>query len=159
VSICLGDGVALESSLFAGAVPGFLESGVIERMRRRTPHIAVQRCRSMGGFLPLLVGSVLIALLATAAGPTSSGWLFQSPVSPIVPSPSESPSAPQATVTGPAPGESPAAPQATVTGPALVSVPAVPNFLPWVIGLLAVVGVVLVAMWWRGRKKEGGASE
>jgi hypothetical protein len=112
-------------------------------MRRSTSHIAVQRCRSVGGLLPLLVGSVLITLLATAAGPTSSGWLFQSPVSPISPSP----------------GVSPAAPQETVTGPALVSVPAVPNFLPWVIGLLVVVAVVVVAMWWRGRREEGGASE
>jgi hypothetical protein len=112
-------------------------------MRGSTSHIAVQRCRSLGGLLPLLVGSVLIALLATAAGPTSRGWLFQSPVSPI----------------GPAAGETPAAPQGTVTGPTLVSVPAVPNFLPWVVGLLVIVAVVVVAMWWRGRKEEGGASE
>jgi hypothetical protein len=132
-------------------------------MRRRIPQIVVQLCRSMGGFLPLLVGSVLIALLATAAGPTSSVWLFQSPVSPIGPSPGPTPSgwAFQSPVSpiGPSPGESPTAPQATVTGPALVSVPAVLNFLPWVIGLLVVVALAAVAMWWRGRKKEGGASE
>lgn len=112
-------------------------------MRLKTSQVPVRRWRSLAGLLPLLVGSVLIALLATAAAPASSGWLFQSPVSPI----------------GPSPAESPAAPQGTVTGPALVSVPAVPNFVPWVIGLLVVVALVGVAMWRRGRKEEGGASE
>lgn len=116
---------------------------MIEGMRLGTSHLAVRRWRSLVGLLPLLVVSALIALLATAAGPASSGCLFQSPVSPI----------------GPSPGESPAAPQATVTGPALVSVPVVPNFVPWAIGLLVVVALVVVAMWWRRRRQEGGASE
>jgi hypothetical protein len=93
--------------------------------------------------LAVLVASLSIAFLATGAGPTADGWMFQSPVSPI----------------SPTPGESPAEPQETATGPALVSVPAGPNFAPWLIGLAVIVVVVGGAVWWRGRKEEGGTGE
>lgn len=112
-------------------------------MRSTGAHVRVARWRSWAGLLVVLMGSLLIAFLATAAGPTADGWLFQSPVSPI----------------GPTPGESPTEPQETATGPALVSVAAAPNFAPWLIGLAVIVIVVGGAMWWRGRKEEGGAGE
>jgi hypothetical protein len=95
------------------------------------------------GLLVILLASLLLAFLATAAGPTAEGWLFQSPVSPIETTP----------------GEASAEPQGTADGPALVSVPSGPNFAPWLIGLAVIVAVVGGAMWWRGRREEGGASE
>jgi hypothetical protein len=116
---------------------------VIDRMRPRISSVSVEGWRPLAGLLPLLVGSVLVALLATAAGPTSSGWLFQSPVSPV----------------GPTPSGSSVTPQGTATGPALVSVRVAPNFVPWLVGLAVIVAIVGVTMWWRGRGQEGGASE
>jgi hypothetical protein len=112
-------------------------------MRVRTAHVDVVQWRSLTGLLVILMASLVIAYLASAAGPTAHGWLFQSPLSPI----------------GPGPGESPVAPQETATGPALVSVPAPPNFVPWLMGLAVIMVVVGVTMWWRGRREEGRGTE
>ena len=92
--------------------------------------------------MPVLLGSVLIALLVAAAGPSSTEWLFQSPVSPI----------------GPGPGGSPGAPEGTVTGPGLVAVPAAPNFVPWLVGILLVAAIVGAAMSWSRRRGKGEGS-
>ena len=103
----------------------------------------VRESGSVAGLVVVFLGSVVLALLAMAAGPASSGWLFQSPVSPP----------------GPGPAASPAVPQGTVTGPALVAVPATLNFVPWVVGLLVVAAIVGAAMIWRRRGRgEGGDS-
>ncbi len=112
-------------------------------MRLRTAHGRVARWRSSAGLLAVLLASLLVAFLATAAGPTAEGWLFQSPVSPI----------------GTTPGQAAAEPRETASGPALVSVPSGLDFAPWLIGLAVIVAVVGGAMWWRGRRGEGGASE
>ncbi|HEM62279.1 MAG TPA: hypothetical protein ENO24_08310 [Chloroflexi bacterium] len=90
--------------------------------------------------VPLLLGSVVVALLAMAAAPASGEWFFQSPVSPLRPIPTSTLSVPQP----------------TVTGPALVSVPATANFLPWILGVLVVGGIVAAALFWRRDKGERG---
>lgn len=95
--------------------------------------------RSLVGLLPLIVGSVLIAFVATAAVPASTYCSFQSPVSPVATSPLQSPTVPEA----------------TATGPALVAVPVAPNFLPWIVGLVVTAIVVGLVLYWRGRR-EGG---
>lgn len=108
--------------------------------------------RSLLGFLPLILGSILIALLATTAGPASTYCLFQSPVSPVSPPPIESPVAP-----------SPVMPEETAVGPtatrsALMAVPTPLNFVPWAIGLLVTIIVVGVVLYWRSRRKGGEGS-
>jgi len=90
--------------------------------------------------VPLLLGSVVVALLAMAAAPASGEWFFQSPVSPL----------------GPSPTSTPSLPQPTATGPALVSVPAPANFLPWILGVLVVGAIVAAALFWRRDKGERG---
>jgi hypothetical protein len=97
---------------------------------------------SIVGLAVVLVGSVVIALLVSAAAPGSTGWLFQSPVSPV----------------GPGAAASPVAPQGTVTGPALVAVPARLEFLPWVLGLLAGAVIFGAVMVWRRGREQGGSS-
>ncbi|NIN67083.1 MAG: hypothetical protein GTO63_20785 [Anaerolineae bacterium] len=104
--------------------------------------------RQLVDLLPLILLSVLIALLATAAGPASKMCFFQSPISPIAP-PEASPAAPQVTAT----------PRVTVEGPALVAVPTAPNFIPWAIGLLVIVIVVGSVMYWRQRREGGEDNE
>jgi pimeloyl-ACP methyl ester carboxylesterase len=87
----------------------------------------------------LLAGSLVVAAATIAAVPPQGDWFFQSPVSPLGPG-----------------GGSPSVPQETVTGPALVSVPAPANFLPWLIGIIVIGGIVGVALFWRRDKVEGG---
>jgi len=96
--------------------------------------------------LPLIMASMLIAFVATAAGPASTYCSFQSPVSPVSP-------------VSPAPSQTPAIPTATASGPSLVAVPDAPNFVPWVIGLLVVAIVVGVVTYWRRRRERGEGSE
>ena len=86
----------------------------------------------------VFLGSVSISLLVAAAGPSSTDWLFQSPVSPI--------------------GAGPGAPEGTVTGPGLVAVPAAPNFVPWLVGILLVAAMVGAAMSWSRRRGKGEGS-
>lgn len=95
---------------------------------------------SIAELLPLLVGSVVVAVATIAAAPPAGDWFFQSPVSPL----------------GPGRGGSPSVPQGTVTGPALVSVPAPANFVPWIVGILVVGAIVGVVLFWRRDKGEGG---
>jgi hypothetical protein len=98
---------------------------------------------SVAGLLPLLLGSALVALLASAAGPSPEEWSFQSPISPV----------------GPGAAGSPSAPTATITGPGLVSVPTPPNFVPWIIGILVIAAIVGAALMWRRADGEGGREE
>ncbi len=104
--------------------------------------------RSLVGFSPLILGAVVIALLATTAGPASTYCLFQSPVSPISPLPIESPAVP-----------SPVTPQETVaasptsTPSVLTAVPTPLDFIPWFVGLLVIVAVVGAVLYWRSRRK------
>lgn len=114
-------------------------------MKLRTAHQRVARWRSSAGLLTVLLASLLVSFLATAAGPTAECCLFQSPVSPIGTTPSQAGPEPQ--------------PQETAAGPALVSVPSGLNFAPWLIGLAVIVVIVGGAMWWRGRREGGRASE
>jgi hypothetical protein len=95
---------------------------------------------SVASLAPLLLASVLVALLAIAAAPPPGEWFFQSPVSPI----------------GSGPTRSPSVPQATATGPALVSVPAPANFVPWIIGIVVVGSIVGAVLFWRRDKGERG---
>jgi hypothetical protein len=108
-----------------------------------------EELRSLLDFLPLILASIMIAMLATAAGPASTACHFQSPVvptstlaavSPVAPSPVM----PQETSVGPTP-----------TAPVLTAVPVTPNLVPWVIGLLVIIIVVAVMLYWR-RGREGG---
>jgi hypothetical protein len=108
-----------------------------------------EELRSSLDFLPLILVSVLIALLATAAGPASTDCHFQSPVSPTSPLATvapvtPSPVMPQETAVGPTP-----------TVPVLRAVPVAPDFVPWAIGLLVVIIVVGAIFYWR-RRREGG---
>jgi type IV secretory pathway VirB2 component (pilin) len=112
-------------------------------MRLQTTHHLAARWGSSAGLLAVLLASLLVAFVATAAGPTAEGWLFQSPVSPIQT----------------APVQIVAEPEETAAGPALVSVPSGLNFAPWLIGLAVIVVIVGGAMWWRGRREEGGVGE
>jgi len=101
--------------------------------------------RSLVGLLPLIVASVLMAFVITAAVPASTYCSFQSPVSPVSP-------------VGPTPGQTPAIPTATASGPSLVAVPDAPNFVPWIIGLLVTAIVVGLVLYWRGRREGGEGS-
>lgn len=114
-------------------------------------HGAAVRCvkemRSLLGLVPLLLGSMLVAALAMAAGPASTEHLFQSPISPVSPVGAETPAIPSPTVpqaTAPAP---------TPTPTALRAVPTPPNLLPWLAGLAVVVVVVVLVLFWRSRRK------
>jgi hypothetical protein len=95
---------------------------------------------SIAGLLLLLLASVLVAMAAIASSPPAGEWFFQSPVSPIAPGGDSSP----------------AVPLQTVTGPALVSMPAPTNFLPWIVGILVIGGIVGVVLFWRRDKEDGG---
>lgn len=103
----------------------------------------VRRLEGLISLLPLVLGSLLIASLAMAAGPDPVNWLFQSPISPL----------------GPGPTGSPSAAEGTVTGPALVAVPASPNFIPWIVGILVVGAIIGAALMWRRGSEEGGGGE
>lgn len=103
----------------------------------------IEALRSVVDLSPLILGSLLIALVATTTGPASTSCHFQSPVSPI----------------SPVPVESPVVPQGTVEGPVLRAVPAPPNFIPWVIGLVVVVIVVGAVLYWRSKREGVDASE
>ena len=108
--------------------------------------LTAARVRGLEGLislLPLMLGSLLIASLAMAAGPDPVNWLFQSPISPV----------------GPGPAGSPSTAEGTVTGPALVAVPVSPNFIPWLVGILVVGAIVGAAMMWRRGSREGGGDE
>ena len=120
----------------AGAAP---RSTVRKAVRRGSFVARSGVVGSIAGLLALLLGSLLVAAAAIAAVPPAGDWFFQSPVSPLGPG-----------------GGSPSVPQETVTGPALVSVPAPANFLPWVVGILVIGGIVGVALFWRRDKGEGG---
>jgi len=109
----------------------------------------IEALRSIVDLSPLILGSLLIALVATTPGRASMSCHFQSPISPI------SPIGP----TSPVPVESPPVPQVTVEGPVLRAVPAPPNLIPWVIGLVVVVIVVGVVLYWRSRREGVEGSE
>lgn len=111
-----------------------------------------KRLRGVVDFLPLILGSILIALLAMTVGPASNDWLFQSPVSPVGPLPTEvpvvpSPAMPQETTLAPTP-----------TPPVMRAVLTRPDFIPWVIGLLVVTIVVGAVLYWRSRREGGEGS-
>lgn len=108
--------------------------------------------RALLDFLPLILGSILIALAATTAGSASTHCLFQSPVSPVSPLPIESPVVPSPVM----PQETAVSP--TATPPALTAVATPPDFIPWVIGLLVIIIVVGVLLYWRSRRKGGEGS-
>jgi hypothetical protein len=94
----------------------------------------------IASFLPILLAALLLASLAMAAAPPPGEWFFQSPVSPVAPGPTRSPSVSQA----------------TATGPALVSVPTPANFVPWIIGIVVVGAIVGAVLFWRRAKGEEG---
>jgi len=106
----------------------------------------IEALRSIVDLSPLILGSLLIALVATTPGRASMSCHFQSPISPISP-------------ISPVPVESPPVPQVTVEGPVLRAVPAPPNLIPWVIGLVVVVIVVGVVLYWRSRREGVDGSE
>jgi len=106
----------------------------------------IQALRSIVDLSPLILGSLLIALVATTPGRASMSCHFQSPISPISP-------------ISPVPVESPPVPQGTVEGPVLRAVPTPPNFIPWVIGLVVVVIVVGVVLYWRSKREGAEGSE
>jgi len=115
-------------------------------MNLRRLDASVTRVRESGALaslLPVMLGALLLASLAIAAGPSSANWLFQSPVSPI----------------GSVPAGTPGVPEGTATGPALVAVPTPPNFLPWIIGLLLVAAIVGAAVIWSRGSGERGSNE
>jgi hypothetical protein len=116
---------------------------VIYLRRLNDSMTSVRESRALTSLLPVMLGALLLASLAIAAGPSSANWLFQSPVSPI----------------GSVPAGTPGAPEGTVAGPALVAVPAAPNFLPWIIGLLVVAAIVGVAIVWSRGRGERGSNE
>ena len=93
---------------------GTLEKRVIDLRKLCLTAARLRRLEGLISLLPLVMGSLLIASLAMAAGPDPVNWLFQSPISPV----------------GPGPAGSPSTAEGTVTGPALVAVPASPNFIP-----------------------------
>lgn len=106
----------------------------------------IEALRPIVDLSPLILGSLLIALVATTPGRASMSCHFQSPISPISP-------------ISPVPVESPPVPQVTVEGPVLRAVPAPPNLIPWVIGLVVVVIVVGVVLYWRSRREGVEGSE
>jgi hypothetical protein len=121
---------------------------VIDLRRLNVAMARIQGAGSLAKLLPLVVGSVLVTFLATAASPERMDWLFQSPVSPV------SPISP----IGPTPEGPPGAPEGTVAGPALVAVPAVPNLVPWLAGIVLVAAIVGAAMLWSRRRGNGEGS-
>lgn len=96
----------------------------------------VEALRPVVDLSPLILGSLLIALVATTTGRAATSCHFQSPVSPI----------------SPVAVESPPVPQGTVEGPVLRAVRAPPNLIPWVIGLLVIVILVGVVLYWRSKR-------
>jgi len=116
---------------------------VIELRKLCLTAARLRRVEELISLLPLVLGSLLIASLAMAAGPDPVNWLFQSPISPV----------------GPGPAGSPSTAEGTVTGPALVAVPASPNFIPWIVGILVVGAVIGAALMWRRGSEEGGGGE
>ena len=116
---------------------------MIDLRRRSLSASRVRRLDGLASLLPLMLGSLLIASLAMAAGPAAVNSLFQSPISPL----------------GPGPTGSPSAAEGTVTGPALVAVPASPNFIPWIVGILVVGAIIGAALMWRRGSEEGGGGE
>jgi len=86
-----------------------------------------KKLRSLLSFLPLILASILIALLATRAESASTYCLFQSPIGP------------------------------TSTPRVLRAVATPPNFVPWVIGLLVITIVVGAILYWRSRREGGDA--
>lgn len=111
-----------------------------------------KQLRSLVEFLPLILGSLLVALLAMTVGPASNHWLFQSPVSPVGPLPTEPPLVPSPAVSQ----ETALAP--TSTPPVMRAVLTRPDFIPWVIGLLVVTIVVAAILYWRSRREGGEGS-
>ena len=121
---------------------------MIDLRRLNAAMSRIQGAGSLAKLLPLVVGSVLVTLLATAASPEPMNWFFQSPVSPVSP----------ISTIGPTPEGSPAAPEGTVAGPALVAVPAAPNLVPWLVGIILVAAMVGAAMLWSRRRGKGEGS-
>jgi len=137
---------------------------VIDLRRLSVAMARIQGAGPLAKLLPLVVGSILVTLLATAASPEPMDWFFQSPVSPvspispISPTPEGPPGAPEGTVAGPTPEGAPGAPEGTVAGPALVAVPAAPNLVPWLVGIILVAVVVGAGMLWSRRRGKGEGS-
>lgn len=121
---------------------------MIDLRRLNAAMSRIQGAGSLAKLLPLVVGSVLVTLLATAASPEPMNWFFQSPVSPVSP----------ISTIGPTPEGSPGAPEGTVAGPALVAVPAAPNLVPWLVGIILVAAIVGAAMLWSRRRGKGEGS-
>jgi len=122
---------------------GVSELRVIDLRRLNASVIRIREAGPLASLLPVMLGAILLASLAIAAGPSSANWLFQSPVSPL----------------GSIPSGTSGAPEGTVAGPALVAVPATPNFLPWIIGLLVVAAIVGAAIVWSRGRGERGSKE
>ncbi|MCJ7618597.1 MAG: hypothetical protein MUP64_00060 [Anaerolineae bacterium] len=121
---------------------------MIDLRRLNVAMARIQGAGPLGKLLPLVVGSIVVTLLATAASPEPMDWFFQSPVSPVSPISAISP-----TPEGP-----PGAPEGTVAGPALVAVPAAPNLVPWLVGITLVAVVVGAGMLWSRRRGKGEGS-
>lgn len=108
--------------------------------------------------LPLAVVSVWLVFLMTGPGRVRSGGLYQSPTSPLPISPIPSP------VTEEAVGPSIISPTPSLVeeavGPStfapLIAVPTQPNYLPWLLGFLAIIGVVGGVMLYRRRRGDEG---
>jgi amino acid transporter len=121
---------------------------VIDLRALKVAMARIQRVGPLAKLLPLVVGSVLVTWLATAASPEPTGWFFQSPLSPVSP----------VSPIGLTPEGSPAAPEGTVAGPGLVAVPAAPNLVPWLVGIILVAAIVGAAMLWSRRRGKGEGS-
>ena len=138
---------------------------MIDLRRLNVAMARIQGAGPLAKLLPLVVGSVLVTLLATAASPEPMDWFFQSPVSPVSPmgpSPEGSPTdwlfeSPVSPIS-PSPEGSPGAPEGTVAGPALVAVPAAPNLVPWLVGIILVAAIVGAGMLWSRRRGKGEGS-
>lgn len=106
----------------------------MNRRWRGIPLGCSDKVKSVVGLLPLILGSVLIALLGMTTAPAPTYCFFQSPISP--------------------PGtESPVS-----TPPVLTSVRTPLNFIPWAIGLLVIIVAVGLILYWRSRRKGGEES-
>lgn len=121
---------------------------MIDLRRLNVAMARIQGAGPLAKLLPLVVGSILVTLLATAASPEPMDWFFQSPVSPVSP----------VATSGPTPEGPPGAPERTVAGPALVAVPAAPNLVPWLVGIILVAVVVGAGMLWSRRRGKGEGS-